>query len=71
MNFNNILSAALSAIFNRKVILNIVDNIINVYINGIGGCILKIEDKDIRVLQFDVSEEMVKLIRQTIMSCLE
>ena len=71
MDLNHILSTALTALFNRKIILNIVDNIIDIYINGIGGCVLSIENKDIKVLQFDISEEMIKLIKQTIISYLE
>lgn len=66
-----ILSKVLSVIFDTKIIVKIVDNVIDVYINGIGGCVLKIKEKDVEVMQFDVSEQMLEKIRQAITSCLE
>lgn len=66
-----ILSKVLSAIFDTKIIVKIVDNVIDVYINGIGGCVLKIKEKDVEVMQFDISEQMLEKIRQAITSCLE
>lgn len=66
-----ILSKVLSAIFDVNILVKIVDNIIDIYITGIGGCILKIVEKDVKVLQFDVSEQMLDKIKQIVMIYLE
>lgn len=66
-----ILSKVLSAIFDVNILVKIVDNIIDIYITGIGGCILQLEEKDVKVLQFDVSEQILDKIKQTVMTYLE
>lgn len=68
----NIVSSILSTMLEKKVLFNVVDNLIEVYINGIGGCKLEItKDKNIKVHEFDISEKLVELIKQSIMSYLK
>ena len=59
-----LLSSVLTAIFEKKVIIKYVDKELDIYITGVGGCILDIsENSNIIVRQCDISEEMLNKIK--------
>mgnify|MGYP004468855937 CR=1 FL=1 len=59
-----LLSSVLTAIFEKKVIIKYADKELDIYITGVGGCILDISDNsNIIVRQCDISEEMPNKIK--------
>ena len=59
-----LLSSVLTAIFEKKVIIKYVDKELDIYITGVGGCVLDIsENSNIIVRQCDISEEMLNKIK--------
>lgn len=59
-----LLSSVLTAIFEKKVIIKYADKKLDIYITGVGGCVLDIsENSNIIVRQCDISEEMLNKIK--------
>lgn len=59
-----LLSSVLTVIFEKKVIIKYADKKLDIYITGVGGCILDIsENSNIIVRQCDISEEMLNKIK--------
>ena len=59
-----LLSSVLTSIFEKKVIIKYADKKLDIYITGVGGCILDIsENSNIIVRQCDISEEMLNKIK--------
>lgn len=59
-----LLSSILMAIFEKKVIIKYADKKLDIYITGVGGCVLDISDNsNIIVRQCDISEEMLNKIK--------
>lgn len=59
-----LLSSVLTAIFEKKVIIKYADKKLDIYIRGVGGCVLDIsENSNIIVRQCDISEEMLNKIK--------
>lgn len=58
------LSSVLTAVFEKKVNIKYLDEKLDIYITGIGGCVLEIsENSNIIVRQCDISEEMLGKIK--------
>lgn len=59
-----LLSSILTAVFEKKVNIKYLDEKLDIYITGIGGCVLEIsENSNIIVRQCDISEEMLGKIK--------
>lgn len=59
-----LLSSVLTTIFEKKVIIKYADKKLDIYITGVGGCVLDIsENSNIIVRQCDISEEMLNKIK--------
>lgn len=59
-----LLSSVLTAVFEKKVNIKYLDEKLDIYITGIGGCVLEIsENSNIIVRQCDISEEMLSKIK--------
>lgn len=59
-----LLSSVLTAIFEKKVIIKYADKKLDIYITGVGGCVLDIgANSNIIVRQCDISEEMLNKIK--------
>lgn len=59
-----LLSSVLTAVFEKKVNIKYLDEKLDIYITGIGGCVLEIsENSNIIVRQCDISEEMLGKIK--------
>lgn len=59
-----LLSSVLTAVFEKKVNIKYLDEKLDIYITGIGGCVLEIsENSNIVVRQCDISEEMLGKIK--------
>ncbi|WP_432633199.1 hypothetical protein [Brachyspira sp.] len=59
-----LLSSVLTAVFEKKVTIKYLDEKLDIYITGIGGCLLEIsENSNIIVRQCDISEEMLGKIK--------
>lgn len=59
-----LLSSVLTAIFEKKVIIKYADKKLDIYIMGVGGCVLDIgSNSNIIVRQCDISEEMLNKIK--------
>ena len=59
-----LLSSVLTVIFEKKVIIKYADKKLDIYITGVGGCVLDIgENSNIIVRQCDISEEMLNKIK--------
>ena len=53
-----LLSSILTAVFEKKVTIKYSNELLDIYITGIGGCVLDIgENSNIIVRQCDISEE--------------
>ena len=59
-----LLSSVLTAVFEKKVTIKYFDEKLDIYITGVGGCVLDIsESSNILVRQCDISEEMLGKIK--------
>lgn len=59
-----LLSNVLTAVFEKKVTIKYLDEKLDIYITGIGGCLLEISgNSNIIVRQCDISEEMLGKIK--------
>lgn len=59
-----LLSSVLTAIFEKKVIIKYENKKLDIYITGVGGCVLDISaNSNIIVRQCDISEEMLNKIK--------
>lgn len=59
-----LLSNVLTAVFEKKVTIKYANELLDIYITGVGGCILDIsENSNIIVRQCDISEEMLNKIK--------
>lgn len=59
-----LLSSVLTAVFEKKVTIKYLNEKLDIYITGIGGCVLEIsENSNIIVRQCDISEEMLGKIK--------
>ena len=59
-----LLSSVLTAVFEKKVNIKYLDEKLDIYITGIGGCVLEIsKNSNIIVRQCDISEEMLGKIK--------
>lgn len=59
-----LLSNVLTAVFEKKVTIKYSNELLDIYITGVGGCVLDIsENSNIIVRQCDISEEMLNKIK--------
>ena len=59
-----LLSSILTAVFEKKVTIKYSNELLDIYITGIGGCVLDIgENSNIIVRQCDISEEALGKIK--------
>ena len=59
-----LLSNVLTAVFEKKVTIKYANELLDIYITGVGGCVLDIsENSNIIVRQCDISEEMLNKIK--------
>ena len=59
-----LLSSVLSAVFEKKVTIKYNNEKLDIYITGVGGCVLDIsKDANALVQQCDISEEMLNKIK--------
>ena len=59
-----LLSSILTAVFEKKVTIKYSNELLDIYITGVGGCVLDIgANSNIIVRQCDISEEMLGKIK--------
>ena len=59
-----LLSNVLTAVFEKKVTIKYSNELLDIYITGVGGCVLDIgANSNIIVRQCDISEEMLNKIK--------
>lgn len=59
-----LLSNVLTAVFEKKVTIKYSNELLDIYITGVGGCVSDIsENSNIIVRQCDISEEMLNKIK--------
>ena len=59
-----LLSSVLTAVFEKKVTIKYANELLDIYITGVGGCVLDISaNSNIIVRQCDISEEMLNKIK--------
>lgn len=59
-----LLSSVLTVIFEKKVTIKYSNELLDIYITGVGGCVLDIsENSNIIVRRCDISEEMLNKIK--------
>ena len=59
-----LLSSILTAVFEKKVTIKYSNELLDIYITGVGGCVLDISaNSNIIVRQCDISEEMLNKIK--------